>query len=449
MIAARLGNRLGEISTFLLVAVVAVAGCASSPPFEASRTPYDPTRRDYEAFRESLGEGYLLDPNYLPFMAHRFRSSSGAAEDLLVLCRWPDSAMPLGVYAAVPSIPETLQYEFHRRPAESYVEGVFEALAMWEGELEGLVKFRRVDSPVGAELEIQLLPEIAPGDHDKKILGTIRLGGACRPSGWAAGAPGSADRLEVDFAVPPLRIYLADEFGLLTPDQVKWIVLHEVGHALGMREHSPIPADLMYEMVRDAALVPSLSVEDANSFVSLYQLPNGTVFRRRRAEASSEDASTGSPEPPSTDLALSIAPYVNTRLGIQFRPPRDWLRIETGRGMVAIDGLTWDSRASFQVVVEPYASVEEYLERFGSFFLSRGRLRFSGQIDDVAGFPAVQAIIESQEDGMLEEITLIEVGDGRIVVTIADCQIEHAETYLAWFRATRATLDIWVEGQSR
>ena len=95
---------------------------------------------------------------------------------------------------------------------------------------------------------------------------------------------------------------------------------------------------------------------------------------------------------------------------------------------------------------QPDDSIEEYLERFGSFFLSHGRLRFYGQIDDVAGYPAVQAIIEAEDDDMLEEITLIEVGDGRIIVTIADCRTEHAETYFAWFRATRASLDIWTDG---
>ena len=438
-------SRLGRFGAAALAAV-AVVGCASRPPFEASQTPYYPSRSDYDAFRDSLGEGDLLDPNYLPFMVHRFRSDGDVEEDLLVLCRWPDAAMPLGVYTAIPDIPETLQYEFHERPVEPYVEGVFEALAMWERELEGLVRFRRVDSPDEAELEIRLLPEVAPGEHDKKVLGRIRLHDACRPSRWADDAPGSAGRLNVDFSVPPLRIYLADEFGLLTPDQVKWIVLHEIGHALGMRKHSPIPSDLMFEMIRDAALVPGLSVEDVNSFVSLYQLPNGTVFGSERVGDSGNGDVAGSPKPPSTDLELSIAPYVNTRLGFEFHPPRDWLRIETRRGMVAIDGLTWDSSASFQVIVEPDDSIEEYLERFGSFFLSHGRLRFYGQIDDIAGYPAVQAIIEVEDDDMLEEITLIEVGDGRIIVTIADCRTEYAETYFAWFRATRASLDIWTEG---
>lgn len=456
--------RIRAVAVSATAAVIAAAllGCAGRTPFEGSNKPYSPSRFDYEAFRKSLGERGedLLEPNYLPFMAHRFRSHGEDDEDLLVLCRWPDAAMPLGVYAATPNIPDRLQNEFYPQPAESYEQGVFEALAMWERELEGLVRFRRVESPDEAALEIQLLPEVAPAQHDKKILGTIRLHDACRPKAWVdrdSDAPGSASQLKIEFAVPPLRIYLADEFGLLTPNQVKWIALHEIGHALGMREHSPIPADLMYEVVRESVFVPGLSVEDVNSFVSLYQLPNGTVFDRERKaddagegeEEASDSVSSRNTRPPDPGLELSVAPYVNSRLGFEFNPPRDWLRIETSRGMVAIDGLTWDSSASFQVIVEPYDSIEEYLERFSTFFLSHGRLRFYGQIDDIEGYPTMQAIIEKRGDGMLEEITLIEVGDGRLIVTIADCRIEYAETYLAWFRATRASLDIWVEGNSR
>jgi len=269
-----------KLAFIAAAAATALVGCT---PFEASRKPYSPSRIDYEAFRDSLGERGedLLEPNYLPFMAHRFRS--GDDEDLLVLCRWPDASMPLGVYAATPEIPEALQYEFNGWSTESYEQGVFEALAMWERELEGLVLFRRVLTPGEAELEIRLLPEVAPAEHDKKILGSIQLLGACRPKSWAGDAPGSAGRLNVEFAVPPLRIYLADEFGLLTPDQVKWIALHEIGHALGMREHSPIPADLMYEVARESALVPGLSVEDVNSFVSLYQSPARAALPRTRS----------------------------------------------------------------------------------------------------------------------------------------------------------------------
>jgi hypothetical protein len=109
------------------------------------------------------------------------------------------------------------------------------------------------------------------------------LGGACQVEG---GDPASG-RLDVRFAVRELRVQVADQYGLLLPDQVERIALHELGHALGMRAHSPIPADLMYPVVRDRLPRGELGAEDVNSFLSLYSLPNGTVYRRadiRRAE---------------------------------------------------------------------------------------------------------------------------------------------------------------------
>ena len=114
------------------------------------------------------------------------------------------------------------------------------------------------------------------------------------------------------FEVPAVRIYIADRFGLLVADQVQWIALHEIGHALGMRQHSPIPADLMYEVVRDRILVRGPSMEDANSFVSLYRLPNGTVFGHI---PSGEPAALHPMEQPTGPPRLAMAPYVDPRLG--------------------------------------------------------------------------------------------------------------------------------------
>ena len=412
-----------------------VLGCTTPALREELRTPYEPDRRDYASFRAAHPD--LLDPNYLPFMVHRFASDDPEG-DLLVFCRWSDDAMPLSVYVETPTIPDSIQFEFGPRRPEDYVAAVEEAFEMWERELEGLVTFEGAPTRAQADLEVLLLPEVAPHASDKKVLGMIRLRDACRSAGWDP----DAERLEVSFDVPDLRIYMADDFGLFTSEQVKWIALHEIGHALGMRDHSPIPADLMYEMVRDAISLPGLSIEDVNSFVSLYQLPNGAVFGRVPSGAR---GSLGPPEPPSGPPQLALAPYVNARLGFEFRPPHGWLRVETSRGMVATDGLTWDYSASFQVIVERFDTVDEYLERYASFYRTHGRLRFFGQIDDVAGYPAVRAIFEGYRGDMLEEVTLIEVGDGRVVVIIADCPLEHAESYLPWFVETLDHLQIWSE----
>ena len=68
--------------------VVSVIGCASKgqgtlAPGEgrASERAYEPDRREYLAFREGWPD--LIEPNYLPFMVHRFEGDA-ARGDVLV-----------------------------------------------------------------------------------------------------------------------------------------------------------------------------------------------------------------------------------------------------------------------------------------------------------------------------------------------------------------------------
>lgn len=410
-------------------------GCAGASEFAESDVFYAPGRYDYDGFRASHPD--LLEPNYLPFMVHRYRTGDGEG-DVLAFCRWPSDAMPLPVHIRPPQIPEALQDEFHRQDPAAYVQAVEAALAVWEQGLEGLVGFRNVASSDAAELEVLLEAEAGPeASGDRQLLGGVRLRGACRVEGWAR----EGERLDVRFEVPTLRVYLADQYGLLGPEQVQWIALHEIGHALGMRSHSPIPADLMYERVRDRIHVKGLSTEDANSFVSLYRIPNGTIFAR---VPSGKSAVPFAPDLPSGPPELALAPHVDPRLGFSVHPPAGWMRAETARGMVAVDGVTWDYTASFQVIVERYATIDAYLERYGAFYLAHGRvLRDAPAV--LGGRRARRALIARAEADFAEEIAFIESGDGRVFVVIADCPLSAAEVYRPWFEAALASLEIWDE----
>jgi hypothetical protein len=414
-----------------LLAALGLVGCAAAqPPAPAA---YVPDRRDYASFRGGYPD--LLEPNYLPFMAHRFPQGEGR-DDLLVFCRWEAGDMPLRVYVEPAEIPDELQDEFDPRDPADYVAGVERALRTWESHLEGFVRFRLVDRPERARLRISLVGERAPvPQEDVKVLGTTRLSDACR----VFGRDPDAERLRVRFEVESLRVYLADEFGLLSDQQVEWVVMHEIGHALGMRSHSPIPADLMYEVVRDRIIVAEgLSTEDVNSFVSLYRLPNGAIFgsvREREGESALDVL------PPAGPPVLALAPYVDPRLGFSLRVPSGWLALDTGRGMVAVDGLTWDYSASFQVMVSRFATLEDYLDRYAEYYASRGRLLRSGEMV-VNGHRAMQGLV-ARPGGTAEEITLIESGDGRVLVITAECPMAHAAAYEPWFEATLGTLEIW------
>ncbi len=109
--------------------VAAIAGCASweggslelgrASVSASAEAAYHPDRRDYATFREA--HPGLLEPNYLPFMVHRFRRNA-AVGDALVFCRWSESQMPILVHLETPDIPASLQDEFRPRDPELYRE---------------------------------------------------------------------------------------------------------------------------------------------------------------------------------------------------------------------------------------------------------------------------------------------------------------------------------------
>jgi len=414
----------------LLPCAVLLLGALDCAKSSGPVGPYVPTRQDYAAFAAAWPE--LLEPNYLPFVLHRTESGSPEG-DLLFFCRWPDEAMPLAVHIVRPEIPDALQDEFSPREPSDYPAAVKKALSTWEGHLEGLVSFRVVEDPSEARLTVRLLGERAPEpEPDLRVLGSTRLEGACR----VKGRDPDAERLEVAFEVEELRLFLADEFGLLSPGQVEWTALHEIGHALGMRGHSPIPADLMFEVARDRVSVnEGLSPEDVNSFVSLYRIPNGTLFGR----AAEGERQLSSPGPGPAKLA--IAPHVDTRLGFEYRPPAGWMRVPTAQGMAAVDGTTWDYTASLQVVVQRYPTVQAYLDRFGAYYAQRGQLTEPSEIE-VAGRRALQVEIDRFDAPRVEQITLVEVGDGRLLIVIGDCPRDAIDAYRPWFQAAVASMKL-------
>jgi hypothetical protein len=417
----------------VIACAAAFAGCATDRVAEPP--PYQPDRRDYAAFSAAYPD--LLEPNYLPFMVHRV-PGDGPDGDALVFCRWSASDLPLPVYIGAPEIPAKLQDEFDPKQASAYVAAVEAALAMWQRDLEGLVAFRRVTSPAAARLVLNLVAARAPTpDPSLKVLGSAAVAGSCEASGRVSGA----QQLEVRFSVPEAKLYLADEYGLLEAEQVQWIALHEIGHALGMRRHSPIPADLMYEVVRDRVLVSGLSIQDINSFVSLYRIENGSVFRH---VPNDRKVAPAPGPPPSGEPTLAMAPFVDTKHGFEVHAPDGWTRLDSAKGMVAVDGVTWDYAASLQVIVERYPTIEAYLDRFGAYYLDKGRV-LGWEFTEMNGRRALETSVVDHQTLRIEQYIFLEAGDGRLFVIMMDCDAENAAAYWPWFHAAVGSLEIWDE----
>jgi hypothetical protein len=390
----------------------------------ACRSPdidYQHSRYDYLAFRARFGS--VPEPNYLPYAAHLEKLPGGGRA--LVMCRWPADAFPLRYYVAPPSIPDALQDEFNPRAPEEYVEAVKRAFQLWERELGRPVRFRPVDDPSQAVLTVHLQAATHP-EEEVLVLGMVRnQADRCRVK-----RPGDAvERVEVEFAVSDVELFIVDPVGLLTPRQVQGIALHEIGHVLGAAGHSPLRADVMYEVATDRR-GDVVSVHDRNTFRALYSVPPGAVYRRldERHGRPMVEARRGPPR---------LGPEMREeRFGFEIRFPREWQTIRTPRGAIAVDGVSWDYDASIQVIAVR-GTLPEFLARQGPRLARRGEFVGSDRLE-VDGRRLARFVTRSPE--MTEMTSILEWSEGWLLVVIADCQTENFALYESWFQQVLLSL---------
>lgn len=411
------------------------AGPTTATP-RPSRRPFLPSRRDYAAFRAgAFGSSVeeLAEPNYLPFMAHRFEVP-GESEDLILFCRWPDEKLPISVYVEAPEIAEELQDhgEFHQ--PSSYLAAAEHAFATWEQALPDAMRFEHATRPEDADLRMRLLGGRGPSHGSQaQVLGSTPILRACRVTG---GDPAEG-RLEVEFDVPWVEVYVADRYGLLEPNQVGRVALHEVGHALGMRGHSPIPAHLMFGETRGRP-VDELSAADVNSFRALYAIPNGTLYTRAAPGLPPQLPAAG-PGPAAPVLGEDAV--VDRGLGFSLRVPEGWQVVREPQGLVAIDGVVWDYDASFSVTARGYQSVEGYLEQNQARHLAGGVVQERATIR-VAGRPARSMRVYQPRAHLVQQQVFLATGDGRVLILVAEAPAEAMGEFSGWFSAILESFEV-------
>lgn len=427
-------GRIGGEATAALAAfaLVAATGCTEARRKAESLSPLPPDRREYEAFRAARAG--LREPNTLPFLLHRLRID-GSADDLLVTCRWPDERFPLSVAIEAPQIEGVLADEDRPTSPAVYAQAAERALARWERELGAPVRFRRASEGETPDVRIRLMGERAPMPEDgKAVLGMTPMRDACEVRD---GDPASG-RIDAALHRAEVQVFVADEFGLLTPDQVETVVAHELGHALGARSHSPFPSDLMYEVARDRLGTRRLSAQDVASFATLYALPSGTVYARRApGEGPARVAAAPAPGP----VRLVERPWEGATQGFSLRLPDGWTVVPIDHGVAAVDGFAWDYDASLQVVAVPVAGIDAYLAQYGDAHLRKGPLLGRREIE-IAGRHAVRFAIEVEASDSIEEVTLVEAGKGRVLLAIAEAPAETYAAYRPWLEEPLASLVI-------
>lgn len=407
------------------VALLSILACSDASRSPESLSPLPPDRGEYARFRAL--HPALREPNYLPFLVHRLRTP-GADEDLLITCRWPDERFPLAVAIEPPEIASGVADDERPTPPAVYVQAVEKALARWEQELGPPLRFRRAAAGETPDVAIQLIGEVAPTPEDgKQVLGMTPLSDACQVRG---GDPASG-RVDAELRGPRVKIYVADEYGLLTPEQVETVAAHELGHALGGRSHSPLPADLMHEVARDRLGARRLSPADVNSFSALYALPSGTVYARRKP---GQDPPRVATVPAAGPVRLAEKPWEDAQHGLAIRLPEGWTAIPIEHGIAVVDGLAWDYDASLQLIVVSVDGIGAYLDQFAEVHFRKGPLL--GRRDlELGGRRALRFAVGVEENDTVEEVTLVELGKGRLLLAIGEAPAEAYDAYRPWLQA--------------
>jgi hypothetical protein len=290
----------------------------------------------------------------------------------------------------------------------------------WEEAIGRPVRFQAVEDPARATLRVDL--RAAMRDAPEGLVGGMAGDGAehCR----VTGPSDSDDRVEIEFALHDVTLFIADSIGLLTPRQVERLATHEIGHVLGASgQHSPMRGDVMFRMADDSRF-ETLSEHDQNSFRGLYRTPQGTIYARL-SQTHSEPLAEARRVPPKLGF-----PVADDRFGFEVQFPRGWQTIQTQRGWVAVDGVSWDYDASLQVIALR-GTREASRERQERAYRARGEI-LTAEVYEIDGQPVERLVVQSE--GTTEETAIMDWGDGWVLFVVADCLTPNYDYYQRWFR---------------
>jgi predicted Zn-dependent protease len=182
--------------------------------------------------------------NYLRYVA--FRMPVGGES---ILLRWPDEKMPLKVH--LPRPPDGLFEE---------PEGIFDSVR------DGVLEWTDVASPgVPSFVFVE-----NPGEADIPIVWAEEPEGDWYIAFCAYEGHAGMKRLDVSHILVTARIA---EGRVADLHDIHEVMLHEMGHALGLAGHSPSPDDIMGTGRRPG--VTDLSQRDRNTLKALYARPIG------------------------------------------------------------------------------------------------------------------------------------------------------------------------------
>lgn len=155
--------------------------------------------------------------------------------------KWPMDKFPLKVY--LPSASEASKVPFYRKEYSDVVRAAFDE---WQTASNNLASFTFVTDAKAADIECIF--------SNNREHCEFHEGGRSVPC------------ISVEVGIISTKIFLLTDKELL-PARMKTVALHEIGHTLGLWDHSPNAKDVMFF----AALSDALSDRDTKTLIHLYQ----------------------------------------------------------------------------------------------------------------------------------------------------------------------------------